>query len=205
MLKMIRPARIASITRSQVSAFRSATAGIAAVEFAFVAPVLVFLFLATVEGSDALSTSRRVSLSANTLADLVAQETRVQKSDLDDLFLGMKDIIDYTPGSGNTIDYRVVSLVVDPSTDETIVHWSLDDQGNEPYTAGQKYTGDADVSLLDPNASIVVSEIAYAYQPTISRVLINSVNLKKNATRWPRRAFRVQLCTNVNDAATCTK
>ncbi|MEZ5917383.1 MAG: hypothetical protein R3C40_07430 [Parvularculaceae bacterium] len=47
-----------------------------------------------VEGSAALSANRKVILSANTLSDLVAQETSVTTDALDDLFVGMEDIID---------------------------------------------------------------------------------------------------------------
>jgi len=67
--------------------------GVAAIEFAFIAPVVIVLFFGVIEGSAALSASRKTLLASTTLADLVAQETQVKKSDLDDLFTGAKSII----------------------------------------------------------------------------------------------------------------
>jgi len=172
--------------------------GLAAIEFALLAPIMVFLFFATVEGSDALSTSRRVSLAVNTVTDLVAQETEIQTSALNDLFVGMGEVIEQ---GGVNADFRVVSLIVDPVTNDVIVHWSRDNNGGQPYAEGAQYTGPADVSLLDPAASIIVGEVSYSYTPTLTNMLIPNVMFEKNATRWPRRTFRVQLCTS---PTTCT-
>lgn len=185
--------------RSEMARFAKERKGLAAIEFALLAPIMVFLFFATVEGSDALATSRRVSLSVNTIADLVAQETEIQTSALSDLFTGMEDIIDQ---GGITVDFRVVSLVVDPVTNDVVIHWSRDNSGGAPYAPGTVYAGPADVSLLDPTASIIVSEVTYNYTPTLTNKLLPSVSFNKNATRWPRRTFRVQLCTTPSSCTT---
>jgi len=186
---------------TKVSTFGRERSGLAAVEFGMLAPIMVFMFFATVEASDALSTSRRVSIAVNTMTDLVAQELRIDNNQLADLFTGMEDIIDQ---GAMTVDFNVVSLVVDPDTMDVVVHWSRDNSGGEPYAPGSAYTGDADVTLLDPSASLIVGEVSYSYTPTISNMLIQNVNLDKVSTRWPRRAFRVQHCTNINDPDTCT-
>ncbi|MEM9170750.1 MAG: TadE/TadG family type IV pilus assembly protein [Pseudomonadota bacterium] len=165
----------------------------AAVEFAFVAPVMVFLFFATVEGSDALAASRRVTLAANTLADLVAQETEIETSAVDALFTGMDAILDQ---GAVTVDFRLVSVVFNDTTNKPEVHWSRDNSGTQPYAAGTEYTGPADVSTIDPSASLVVAEVNFSYTPVLSKVLFQSVMFRKSATKWPRRSPRVQLCTN---------
>lgn len=177
---------------SLASCFASDRTGLAAIEFALLAPIMVFMFFATVEGSDALATSRRVTQSVNTIADLVAQETEIQTAALGDLFVGMEDIIDT---GAITVDFRVVSLIVDPDTNDVVVHWSRDNSGGTPYAAGTVYSGPADVSLLDPTASIIVGEVQYDYTPSLTNKLLPSVAFNKHATRWPRRTFRVQLCT----------
>ncbi|HBS32134.1 MAG TPA: hypothetical protein DEA40_10395, partial [Parvularcula sp.] len=74
--------------------FARSASGLAAVEFALIAPIMILLFFGVVEGSGALSASRKTLLASNTLADLVAQETQILKADLDDLFIGMEDVID---------------------------------------------------------------------------------------------------------------
>ena len=198
---MIAASSIKQSIAAKARSFGSAQSGLAAVEFGMLAPIMVFMFLATVEASDALSTSRRVSLAVNTMTDLVAQELQIDNAQLTDLFTGMEDIIDQ---GSISVDFNVVSLIVDPDTNDVVVHWSRDNSGGEPYAPGSAYTGDADVTLLDPNASLIVGEVSYSYTPTVSSVLIQTVDLDKVSTRWPRRAFRVQHCTDINDPNTCT-
>lgn len=174
--------------------FFSAEAGLAAVEFAFIAPIMVMLFLGVVEGSMALSASRKTTLSANTLADLVAQEAEVTKDNLDDLFVGMEDIIDDRDIPTN---FRVVSVIFDSSTNKMRVHWSYASNGSTPYAAGSEYTGPLDATLLDDTASLIVAEAEYDYASPISSRFVKAVTLEKTATRWPRRAARVQYCVVV--------
>jgi Flp pilus assembly protein TadG len=162
-------------------------------EFAFIAPLMIFLFFAVVEGSNALSVSRRVALAANTLADLASQEAQLSPSQLDDLFSGVEQII----GQGAvTADFRVVSLIFDPDLNKVVVHWSRDNSGAAPYAAGTEYTDLPDNTLLDESSSLIVGELEYAYVPTLTKALIPSVNFDKLATRWPRRSARVQFCTS---------
>lgn len=169
--------------------------GLAATEFALLAPLMIFLFFAVVEGSNALSVSRRVSLAVNTLADLASQETQLASAQADDLFEGVEQIIAQGPIS---VDVRLVSLVVDPDTDEIVVHWSRDNAGGEPYSPGSVYDDLADASLLDVSSSLIVGEIEYSYVSPLTKALIPSIDFAKVATRWPRRSARVQFCTAPN-------
>lgn len=184
--------------QSMLRRFVGETRGIAAIEFAFIAPIMVFLFFATVEGSSALSESRRAAQAANTLADLVAQEIEIDAPTLSDLFAGVSQIMQRPSGS-TTI--RVVSLVYDDVDDRIEVHWSRDNSGNQPYAPGAVYTGLSDANLFGAGSSLIVTEIQYNWTPTLTNVLIDGVAFDKQAMRWPRRSPRVQFCTA---PSTCT-
>ena len=56
--------------------------GLAAVEFALIAPLLILLFLGTVETSYAISVDRKVSRTASAVADLVTQSSELDVSDI---------------------------------------------------------------------------------------------------------------------------
>lgn len=172
--------------------------GLAAVEFAFIAPVMILLFFGVLEGSAAYSTNRKVMMSANTLADLVAQESSIAKTSLDDLFVGMEDVIDQRDID---VTFRVVSVYLDAATDEVKVHWSRDSNDAVPYAAGSVYPGDIDPSLLNDAASLIVAETEYDYASPISQKVIGSFTMKKTATRWPRLSAKVQFCIA---AGSCT-
>jgi len=173
------------------SDFAAACGGLAAIEFALIAPVMVFLFLAVVEGSDALSSSRRVSQSVNTLTDLVAQETEITQAQLDDLYVGVEDIISLQT---ITVTFAVISVAYDAGADKIVVQWSRDSTGSQPYAPGTEYAGIADATLFDETSSLIVGEVSYDYTPGLSQILISNITFEKSATRWPRRAARVEYC-----------
>lgn len=163
--------------------------GVAALEFALIAPLMILLFFGIVEGSSALAQSRRVTLAVNTLADLAAQETQITAAQTADLFSGVDQIM--TSG-GATI--RLISLVYDPVDDRAEVHWSRDNAGGTPYVAGSAYTGLSDPALLDAGSSLIVAEIEYTWTPPLTQAVFGAVDFDKIAMRWPRRAPRVQFC-----------
>ncbi|MDZ7824644.1 MAG: TadE/TadG family type IV pilus assembly protein [Ahrensia sp.] len=65
--------------------FRDNSDGVAAVEFALVVPLLLALYLGTVEISNAITVSKQTARVAGTIADLVTQQSEVKKADLKDI------------------------------------------------------------------------------------------------------------------------
>lgn len=171
--------------------FARATRGLAAVEFALIAPIMIALFFGVVESTGALSASRKTLLAANTLSDLVAQETEITKDSLDDLFVGMEDVID---SRDIAVTFRVVSVFYDTADMKTKVHWSYDSTGAQPYAANSIYAGPLEVALFDDTTSLVIAEVEYAYSSPISHKIIGPMTFEKAASRWPRRAARVSYC-----------
>ncbi|MDZ7626951.1 MAG: TadE/TadG family type IV pilus assembly protein [Parvularculaceae bacterium] len=176
---------------SACSAFMRSAAGLAAVEFALIAPIMIALFFGVVESSGALAASRRTLLASNTLADLVAQETQILKSDLDDLFIGMEDVID---PQDIDVTFRVISVTLDTADNKVKVDWSYDSTGAQPYAAGSEYSGSLNVALFDDTSSLIVAETLYDYASPISKKVIGPLSFEKAASRWPRRTARVRYC-----------
>ena len=58
-----------------VGRFRKKSEGVAAVEFAFLAPLMLLMYLGTLEVSNAISANRKLSRSAYTVGDLITQFT----------------------------------------------------------------------------------------------------------------------------------
>ncbi len=185
------------MARHPFFAFARDRRGMAATEFALLLPLLIVLFFGVVEGSDALSKSRRVTLAANTLADLAAQETTLLESAADSLFVGVEEIINV---DGAAMNIRLVSVILedtdgDGTPDAPTVHWSYDNTGGAPYVPGDVYSKLPNPALLDADTSIVVGEIFYPYQSPFSGYIFSNIKFDRIATRWPRRSLRVQLCS----------
>lgn len=174
--------------------WRACRSGVAALEFALVAPILILIFFGVVESADALARNRQVTLAVNTLVDLASQETQLLTSDVDDLFDGVEQIIN---DDDAPLTIRLVSVVNDPDG-KPIVHWSRNNSGGEPYVKGASFTTLPAATLIDPGSSILVAEISYAYSSKISQLVIPPIDFESAATRWPRRSMRVQLCTSAN-------
>ncbi len=186
------------MARTTTSAFKNCRSGMAATEFALILPLMLIMFFGVVEGSDALTKSRRVTLAANTLADLAAQETELLEASVDSLFVGVEEIIDV---DGATIDIRLVSIILEDSDgdgtpDKPVVHWSYDNTGGEPYSAGSAYNKLPNAALLTADTAIVVAEVDFPYASPLTKHFISTVDIDRIATRWPRRSLRVQLCSS---------
>ena len=74
--------RFTQLARDLTKRFRDDMRGIAAIEFALVVPLMLVMYLGTIEISAAVSINRKVSRIASTVADLVTQQTEVAKTDL---------------------------------------------------------------------------------------------------------------------------
>ena len=67
--------------------------GVSAVEFAFIAPVMIGLYLGCAEISDGVGADRKVSLTAAALANLAAQATAISTADMSNIFDASSAII----------------------------------------------------------------------------------------------------------------
>lgn len=178
------------INRIRISAFFGCRAGMAATEFALTLPILIALFFGVVEGSSALSESRKVGRAVNALADLAAQERQLSTSDVDNLFDGVALML---PGGGEAATFRLVSVVAD-SDGAPVVDWSRDSAGAEPYPENAPYGKLASDALVGDNAAVIVAEVVYPYTPSLGRAVIRTTEFERIATRWPRQSTRVALC-----------
>ncbi|MEM6415852.1 MAG: TadE/TadG family type IV pilus assembly protein [Pseudomonadota bacterium] len=172
--------------------FRKDTSGLAALEFGMIAPVMVVLFFAVIEISEALTAVRRLTLSVNTLADLVAQDIGLTGNDLNGLFSGVEKI--GTVDDGNST-FTVSSIYYDATLDQILVDWSRNDDGGTPYAKDSVFPGITDKDLFTSSNSLIVAEATHDYAPSLINFKIQGLTIERQALRWPRRSTRVELCT----------
>jgi Flp pilus assembly protein TadG len=73
--------------------------GVSAVEFAFIAPVMIGLYLGCAEISDGVAVDRKVSLTAGALANLAAQASTISVTEMTNILDASSAIIaPYDPG-----------------------------------------------------------------------------------------------------------
>ncbi len=171
----------------------------AAVEFSLILPIIILLFFGMLEASDALTVNRRVSNAANAVVDLVGQSEKITPSEVASIFTGAEKMIE-SDGEGGDLEMKLTSVVRNPDDpDEIIVEWSVDNEGNEPYTPGDVFTSVEDDEIIIPGVSLLISEVTYVYTAGISkRVLGSPITFEKRANRWPRVALNVRQCPDDN-------
>jgi len=97
--------------------------GVAAIEFAFIAPVLLIMYFITMEASQAIETSKKVSRIASMVADLVTQQSTVAKADLDAIMkIGTSTLQPYNRSTPTIIITGI--HISDEASPKATVAWS---------------------------------------------------------------------------------
>ncbi len=69
------------------------TSGAVAVEFALILPILIVMIMGTIEITNLVTAQRKVLAAAQTISDLISQETDVTSTSLDDLISAGKMVM----------------------------------------------------------------------------------------------------------------
>lgn len=175
--------------------FRDDVRAVAAVEFALILPLLIGLYLGTIEIATLYSTDHKVATVASTMADLVSREKgEIKKTDLDKYFKAATTIMHPYATTGLV---QVVSLLSINADGVATVKWSQSYPAGEGHDADSVYTlsKDAKINILARGASgwLVASEITYPHQPIFGLVLPGPVNLEHVQYFLPRFDGEIKL------------
>ncbi|MBU6298845.1 MAG: pilus assembly protein [Alphaproteobacteria bacterium] len=160
--------------------------GLAAVEFAFLAPVMIVLFFGTVEVTTAVDCNTRVRDVAATAADLVAQETTVSSTDISNVFSAL-DAIMY-PNSTTNLKV-VISSLVDNGKGGATVAWSDATSNTTARTVGSTIT--VPTGLITSGGSVIYAEVQYNFGVSGAAFLTNTLTMSSNFYARPRRSATV--------------
>jgi Flp pilus assembly protein TadG len=167
--------------------FASAREGLAAVEFALIAPVMIIMFYGAIELSSAVDCHSRVTRVTATSADLVAQSKSVSTTDVSNIFAAANAIL--YPYSAAPAQI-VVSSLVDDGNGGAKVAWS-NAQNATPRTVGSTVTIPSGLIVSGSGSSVIFAEITYTYNPPITRFLAGAVTFHDQFYSRPRRSLVV--------------
>jgi TadE-like protein len=180
--------RISNRLVKTVRAFRERTEGFAAVEFAMVVPVMIVMFVGTVEISESYTLARRIVTISGSVADLVTRSAKLNDDQLDDI-MNIADSL-LAGYDASRLEITVISIVGD-ARGNPIVDWSYDKHGNKPVEAGTPYM-QLPTGLIGENESVVIAKVSYKYRPPISQNIIGEITLKEELFHSPRRSVKVE-------------
>jgi Flp pilus assembly protein TadG len=167
------------------SRFRRDQRGVSAIEFAFIAPVLILIYFSVADLCEAMLAGRKVSHAASAIGDLVTQVSTITPTGLSDVYSAASSII--APFSATPIEIRVTSVTTDANNKATVA-WSSA-QNTSCLTAGSPVT--LPTNLLTANQSVVMSEVKYTYNSPLNYLFKNAINFDQTFYLRPRLSATV--------------
>lgn len=164
----------------QLARFRDDQNGISAVEFAMLLPLMLTLYLGTVEVSQAVGIDRKVTLTSRTVADLASQVTTIASSDMQNILNASSAVI--APYDATKLKVTVSQVTID-GNGAAKVSWSCT-LGGSAHAVGSAVTLPAALNVA--NTSLIWGEASYTYTPTIGYVITGSMNLADKIYMRPR-------------------
>jgi Flp pilus assembly protein TadG len=165
--------------------FHRDIAAVAAIEFAFIAPVLILMYFGLADLTEGFIVQRRVAHSASAVGDLVAQSSTMTPSSISDVFTAAQSII--SPFPTGTLEQRVSSITSNASDAQT-VDWS---QGNgmTPLATGATVT--LPTTAISANQSVIMSEVQYVYSSPINYIFTTPITFSNVYYLHPRVSAQV--------------
>jgi Flp pilus assembly protein TadG len=159
--------------------------GVAAIEFAMLLPMMLALFLGSVEVSSGVAVHRKVTIAARTVADLSSQFTNITNADMMNILNASSDIL--YPYSSSNIQSVVSELAIDGQGQATVV-WS-DTLNGTARTVGSAVT--IPTNLATPNSYLLLGETTYNFQPSYGHVVTGTMPLSDQIYMRPRQSNAV--------------
>ena len=187
---------VTALARRRLRQVQRDERGLAAIEFAMLAPLMIALYFGVVEISQGVAIDRKVMLSARTVADLVSQQLNsITKSEIDNLVLAATTVTEPYP---TTPLKTVVSQVkIDVTTGVVTVDWSYAGPGATARAANSNVTSVIPPELIppvDPKASpiyLIWGETQYAYVPVFAKPIIGPLTFKEQSFMAPRQSTKI--------------
>lgn len=169
--------------RRLLARFARDTAGLAALEFAIVAPVMILMHFGAVECIQAFEAYRRVTHIASAIADITAQNSTVTSAQMTDILNAGPALIHPFPST--PLGERVSSLVAN-STGQVNVAWSV----TMNYTATDTPAVPSGTTLA-AGQSLIVADVTYSAPSLFALVLPKSIKMTRHAYLTPRLSSQV--------------
>ncbi|MCR6670260.1 TadE/TadG family type IV pilus assembly protein [Devosia ginsengisoli] len=164
----------------------------AAVEFALILPIMLLVYVGSVEASIAITTDRKVQSVAGALGDLVARsDTTIPMATLLDYFQAAEGIM--TPYPTSELLQTVTQVrVLSDGTASVVWSWQYEhgNMGPGAHEAGSAFSLPGPMTTIARDDSkptyVIVSEGSYSHTPLFGFIFNQPINLYRENFLMPR-------------------
>ncbi|MGE0740565.1 MAG: TadE/TadG family type IV pilus assembly protein [Hyphomonadaceae bacterium] len=160
--------------------FGIAKKGLAALEFAILAPMMVFLLFGSVDLLDMLSANRRAQNVVASLADVVARDNSVSSTEVNSLWAA-QGVLMY-PTTGDAMKVRLSSISIENSSTARVV-WS---RGNGLAARNTGSTVSLPSAMMRPGTSLIMAESEFTFVAPLGFLMSGPTTMRHNAYRRSR-------------------
>lgn len=186
--------------KNSAAKLRKNEEGVAAIEFAIIAPLMITMYFGLAEIASAISVDRRISHGANVAADLVTQNAQMTTDDIEEALAAAVRVMGVNNVSDVTIDIR--SYVIDTNgapQSEGVVQFN-----SGAATLKNLNVATLDTKILNENSGVVVTRVAYTYSPLKLRFFDTDITLNETFMLKPRRSNSVILAEDNGKNLACS-
>ena len=183
-----------AIVRHAAGRLRVDRRGTAAVETALLSPVLILLFLGTVEVTQLIRVEAKLTRAAQTIQDIVAGQTTANAASLTIAFNGGQLVM--LPFGPTNFSASIASVTFDSTAAANTVAWQQIENSDPGMTTTYACSTATGMSL--GSDSVVVVQATYTYVPIVSYVLGKSFILTQTAYGRPRNTPVISWSGNSN-------
>jgi len=193
-LKRFNPQRLSS-------KFRKNEDGIAAIEFAIIAPIMIIMYFGLAEIASTISIDRRISHGTNVAGDMATQQPQILLADIEEVVSASLRVMDISDISRVSMDIESFIL---PAADQP-----PESRGRIRVNASAgKFTNfDAtslDTKILSANSGVVVTRVTYQFSPLKLRYFDTDITLDETFMLKPRRSDAVEIEDGIGSLINCT-
>lgn len=160
---------------------------LAALEFALLSPLLVMLFLGTIEVTQLIRVKTRMALAAQAIQNMVAGQSSATQASLDIAYAGGQLVM--TPFAGSNLKASIASVTYSSAGAASTVAWQTLEGGATSMSTTTACTLASGLSL--DSDSVIIVQATYSYTPILSFLLSSSYTLTQVAYGRPRNATTV--------------
>jgi Flp pilus assembly protein TadG len=163
-----------------IKRWRSEEDGMAAIEAAFVFPILLVMLLGTYDMGNAILSNQKVIRASQVTGDLVTRERTLDQTELEEAIRAGELALEPQDASSYGVD--IVSIRFDDDANATIV-WR---ETRNMAPNGDVLTKVA--ALAEPNNGVVVVTVRYTFEPLFAGFVIGDIPLEEVAFTRGRKS-----------------